>query len=389
MDYNKGLVPEGLEERNDGKALRRRIEICNGRNTVKSVASTASRPTSSGRYYRLFIAILLASTLLSTWLGIAVVMAARAQRWRAMASGGGSGGGPLGLPPISEVGRMLNPIEWLNPAPAWPVPGRLNLLVLGVDRRPDEQDIPVRSDGIMLIGLDPISNTISVLSIPRDLYVPIPGLEERGISQSRINTACFYGDYYHLGGCGELAKGTVAYNFGVPVHRYILLDFNGFKRIIDLVGGIDVDVPRTIVDNAYPTDDYRTERLVIPAGRLHMDGELALKYVRTRHADSDFGRLKRQQQVLMALRAKVLSLQALPQIPEILRTLGDSVQTDLTIPEMLAIAQFARGVPEERIRLLAVEPSMVRPWQTPNGAAVLIPNRQALATLIEAFNWER
>ncbi len=356
---------------------------------MRSIASTSPRPASSGRYYRLFVAVLLASTLLSTWLGIAVVMAARAQRWRAMAGGGGSGGGPLGLPPISEVGRMLNPIEWLNPAPAWPVPGRLNLLVLGVDRRPEEKEIPVRSDGIMLIGLDPISNTISVLSIPRDLYVPIPGLEERGISQSRINTACFYGDYYQLGGCGELAKRTVAYNFGVPVHRYILLDFNGFKRIIDLVGGVDVDVPRTIVDNAYPTDDYRTERLVIPAGRIHMDGDLALKYVRTRHADSDFGRLKRQQQVLMALRAKVLSLQALPQIPEILRTLGDSVQTDLTLQEMLAIAQFARGVPEERIRLLTVEPSMVRSWQTPNGAAVLIPNRQALAMLIEAFNWER
>jgi LCP family protein required for cell wall assembly len=356
---------------------------------VKPVASISRQPASTGRYYRLFIAVLLASTLLSTWLGIAVVMAARAQRWRAMAGAGGSGDGPLGLPPISEVGRMLNPIEWLNPAPAWPVPGRLNLLVLGVDRRPDEQDVPVRSDGIMLVSLDPISNTISVLSIPRDLYVPIPGLEARGISQSRINTACFYGDHYRLGGCGELSKQTVAYNFGVPVHRHILLDFNGFKRIIDLVGGIEVDVPRTIVDNAYPTDDYRTERLVIPAGRVHMDGELALKYVRTRHADSDFGRLKRQQQVLMALRAKALSLQTLPQIPEILQTLEGSVQTDLTIPEALAIAQFARGVPEERIRLLTVEPSMVRSWQTPEGAAVLIPNRQALAALMEAFHWER
>ena len=356
---------------------------------MKPVASISRQLASTGRYYRLFIAVLLASTLLSTWLGIAVVMAARAQRWRAMAGAGGSGDGPLGLPPISEVGRMLNPIEWLNPAPAWPVPGRLNLLVLGVDRRPDEQDVPVRSDGIMLVSLDPISNTISVLSIPRDLYVPIPGLEARGISQSRINTACFYGDHYRLGGCGELSKQTVAYNFGVPVHRHILLDFNGFKRIIDLVGGIEVDVPRTIVDNAYPTDDYRTERLVIPAGRVHMDGELALKYVRTRHADSDFGRLKRQQQVLMALRAKALSLQTLPQIPEILQTLEGSVQTDLTIPEALAIAQFARGVPEERIRLLTVEPSMVRSWQTPEGAAVLIPNRQALAALMEAFHWER
>ncbi|MER3399710.1 MAG: transcriptional regulator [Thermoflexus sp.] len=352
-------------------------------------ASPPARPASSGRYYRLFAVILLASTMLSVWLGIAVVMAARAQRWRAMAGMGAPGSGPLGLPPLPEVGRMLNPIEWLSPAPVWPVPGRLNVLILGVDRRPEEREVPVRSDAIMLIGLDPISQTISVLSIPRDLYVPIPGLEERGISQSRINTACFYGDYYHLGGCGELAKQTVAYNFGLPVHRYVILDFNGFKRIIDLVGGIEVEVPRTIVDNAYPTDDYRTERLVIPAGRIHMDGDLALKYVRTRHADSDFGRLKRQQQVLMALRAKVLSLRGLPQIPEILRTLGDSVQTDLSVPEMLAIAQFARGVLEDRIRLLAVEPSMVRPWQTPGGAAVLIPDRRALADVVKAFQWER
>ncbi len=372
-----------------GQPLLALRETQEAKRTLAQTASAPTRPAPAGRYYRLFLVILVASTLLSTWLGIAVVMAARAQRWRTMAGGNASHGGTLGLPPISEVGRMLNPIEWLNPAPAWPVPGRLNILVLGVDRRPDEKEVPVRSDGIMLIGLDPISNTISVLSIPRDLYVPIPGLEAYGISQSRINTACFYGDYYHLGGCGELSRRTVAYNFGVPVHRYIILDFNGFKRIIDLVGGVDVDVPHTIVDNAYPTDDYRTERLVIPAGRIHMDGELALKYVRTRHADSDFGRLKRQQQVLMALRAKVISLQALPQIPEILRTMGDSVQTNLTVPEMLAIAQFARGVPEERIRLLTVEPSMVRSWQTPGGAAVLIPDRQALAALMEAFNWQR
>ena len=107
----------------------------------------------------------------------------------------------------------------------------------------------------------------------------------------------------------------MTYNLGVPVQRYAVIDFEGFKRIVDAAGGVDVDVPHEIIDYEYPTPDYGIEMLQIPAGRVHMDGELALKYVRTRHGDSDFGRLQRQQQVMLAIRDKAVSIGSINRVP--------------------------------------------------------------------------
>jgi LCP family protein required for cell wall assembly len=212
---------------------------------------------------------------------------------------------------------------------AWPIPndGRLTLLLMGVDRRAQPGDIPARSDAITLITIDPASKTAAMLSIPRDLYVPIAGLDR----VDRINTAYFFGDAQRLpGGGAQTARDTIALNLGIPIDRHFIINFEGFKQAIDALGGIDVDVPATIVDDQYPRDDFGVERLVIPAGLTHMDGELALKYVRTRHADSDLGRLRRQQQVMLAVRDKALSLGALSHLPELVAAVDQSYQTDLS-----------------------------------------------------------
>jgi polyisoprenyl-teichoic acid--peptidoglycan teichoic acid transferase len=257
---------------------------------------------------------------------------------------------------------------------------RVNILLLGIDRR-DNDPGPWRTDTMMIVSIDPISKTATLLSIPRDLWVPIPdyGL---GVTEDRINAAHAYGDAYkYPGGGPALAKKTVQYNLGIPIHYYVRVDFRGFEKIIDTIGGIDVDVPKDIVDNEYPTSDYGTERLYIPAGRQHMNGTLALKYARTRHADNDFQRARRQQQVILAVRDKVLSLNIpLSRIPQLVSTLGESVQTDMTLDEIMVIAQATRDVKEVKQGL--IDETMTVSWTTPGGAMVQVPQRDKIRELV-------
>ncbi len=256
---------------------------------------------------------------------------------------------------------------------------RVNILFLGIDRR-DNDPGPWRTDTMILFSLDPVSKTVSMLSMPRDLWVTLPGYN----LNERINAAYVYGEKYgYPGGGPEYAKRTVQYNLGIPVHYYVCIDFEGFIKIIDAIGGIDIDVPREIIDYNYPTPDYGTMRLYIPAGRQHMDGDLALKYARTRHDSSDIDRARRQQQVIRAVRDKVLSLNfPLARIPEQLRILGDSVQTDMGIEELIAIGQAAREVPEDGIKSGVIDETMVISWKTPEGWDVLVPRPDRIRALV-------
>ena len=151
------------------------------------------------------------------------------------------------------------------------------------------------------------------------------------------------------------------------------------------MGGVDIDVPREIVDNAYPTPDYRTEQLVIPAGRIHMDGDLALKYVRTRHQDSDLGRLQRQQQVMLAIRDKALSIGSIDKVPEVLNAVGDSLATDLTLPEILSLAKKWGQIPRENIHTYRIDETMIQPYVTPQGGQVLLPDWEKIAKIAAQF----
>ena len=216
---------------------------------------------------------------------------------------------------ISTIGQVAQVIM-TNDSEVWPAPdnGRVTILLMGIDARDKLQEGASRTDVLTLVTIDPISKTAAMLSIPRDLYVPLPGYNE----SQRINTAYYWGEVNDLPGGGPgFAEKTITDNFGVPVQRYAVIDFEGFKQIVDAVDGVEIDVPQEIVDYAYPTPDYGTEVLQIPAGRIHMDGELALKYVRTRHGDSDFGRLQRQQQVMLAIRDKALSIGSIDKVPEV------------------------------------------------------------------------
>src|SRR5690606_40053817 len=171
----------------------------------------------------------------------------------------------------------------------------------GGDRRPDEPPEFFRTDVMMLISLDRANERIGVLSIPRDLWVTIPGYRN-----DRINTAYASGQYYGQG--GELAMQTVAYNFGVQVDAYITFDFEAFIALIDVIDGIDVVVEQPIADPLYPDMTYGYDPFYLDAGPQHLDGETALRSVR-RRPNSDGGeRTRRQPRARAAAAARVGAL---------------------------------------------------------------------------------
>lgn len=295
-------------------------------------------------------------------------------------------GGDLALDqdgaPVVPTLELGQPTPTLIPTnEPWQGNERITILVMGIDRRPGESFIS-RTDSMMLVSLDPTNDTAAILSIPRDLYVLIPGY-----GRDRINTAFVYGSAGDnpLGGAA-LAMQTVEYNLGVKVNHYALVDFGAVIRTVDTLGGIDVNVPRDISDPTYPDMNYGFDPLFIPAGWQHMDGQLALKYARTRHADNDFGRAQRQQQVLLAVRDKAIGL-GLPSLisraPTLYQQLEQGIRTDLSLDQMVKLATAVNDVPRENIRSEVIDYRYVTNFRTENGAQVLILLNEQTAPLIQ------
>lgn len=273
-----------------------------------------------------------------------------------------------------------------NPAslPEWSGVERVNILLLGIDER-EVEDGPWRTDTMILLSVDPATRSAGMLSIPRDVWVPIPGYDVEG----KINTAHFIGDAEgYPGGGPALAMATVQYNFGIPVQYYVRLNFSAFERLIDLIGGIDVYVEQVIDDPQYPDSGFGYEPLHIDAGWQHMDGRLALKYARTRHTEfGDFDRARRQQQVILAVRDEVTQgdtlVKLITQAGPLLETLGDSVQTNLTLDQLVRLANLGSKIDLENIQSLVIDPSMTLSYLAPTDPPqyVLIPIREEVRKL--------
>lgn len=291
-------------------------------------------------------------------------------------------GSPFTLPGAAA------PIDTGQSAPAAVLPGqspvtvnplqRVNVLLLGVDARPGETG-PTRTDTMIVVSLDPATKSVAMLSIPRDLWVPIPGFGE-----DRINDAYFVGDWKkYPGGGPALAKRTIQYNFGIPIDYYVTINFVGFRQVVDAVGGVTIDVPKDINDPSYPDDTYGYRPLFIAKGVHHFNGDEALEYARTRHQDSDFGRMQRQQQVLKAIRDQALSLNIIPRLPSLWAAREGLVQTDLTLDKIVAYAQMSKDIKPENIRSGVIDQSMALGITTPSGAMVLWPDRERIRALID------
>jgi hypothetical protein len=179
---------------------------------------------------------------------------------------------------------------------------------------------------------------------------------------------------------------TVQYNLGVPVHFYVRVDFTGFRRIVDTLGGIDVDVPQIINDPKYPDENYGYDPFYIEAGAQHLDGNTALKYARTRATlGADFDRARRQQQVLIAIREKALAIGAVPKIPELWATMADTVQTDLQLVDILELAKLSDEIGGDDIQSAVLDHTMTVNYKTDTGAQVLLPVREKIRPVIDAM----
>ena len=251
---------------------------------------------------------------------------------------------------------------------------RFTLLLVGLDRRqPSEQS---RSDVIMLLSIERRTRSLSLLSIPRDLWVNIPNY-----GWYRINAAYFFGEVYEANG-PELARKTVESVFGVPVHAVAAVDFTGFTALVNAFGGVDVTVAKTLVDNLYPTLDYGYTRIVIPAGPQHMDGETALIYARTRHPDNDFKRMGRQQNLITSARTGFFSDEMIVMFPLLLERFNEIIETDLTVAEQLILLRDLYLLSDVPINARVIEPPLVYNYVTEGGAQVLLPNWELVRPLV-------
>ena len=219
--------------------------------------------------------------------------------------------------------------------------GRINILLLG--RAGEKYPGRNLTDTVMVASIDTQDKRIGFLSLPRDLYVEIP---KTGLS-TKLNSLYQYG--LDSGQGIDPLESAITDITGLSIDYFIALDFDGFEKIVDTVGGVSIDAERDYLDTRYPGKNYSYETFQLSKGWHTLDGATALKYVRERHADplGDFGRAKRQQETIQAIREKVFSISTFLSpitIGKLLDTLGDSVKTDITIPEIGSFAELAKTI---------------------------------------------
>jgi LCP family protein required for cell wall assembly len=274
-------------------------------------------------------------------------------------------------------------------------PGAINVLLLGIDARPGEK--LGRTDTIIIVSVNPAQQYVTMLSLPRDLWVYIPGVNRF----DRINTADILGSRYGLGQRVDLLAETIRYNLGIPVSYYAIVNFNGVRDIIDRVGGIEVLAPCPLYDvfpdlppgqNDIITDTVQlasvpTGTIDIPTPGLYtLDGKHALWYARSRYSTSDFDRARRQQNVLRAVWAKIKAQGLVTQLPSLWNELNSLVITNLTLNDVIYLAAFGLQLDDTALKQRAVNGAVLESFTSETGAAVLriLPDRVPLV-IHEAF----
>lgn len=269
---------------------------------------------------------------------------------------------------------------------------RINILLLGSDT--DQKFGSAAADGStiylaqtdIVVSIDPQTKSVTMLSIPRDFYINIPGY-----GMGKLDEAFMHGYSYGQGGFDgavALSRLTIYQDFGIPINYYAWVGLDGFVKVINTVGGVDVDVLHPITDDAYPDDVgnntgdiYAYKRLYIPPGPQHLDGATALEYVRSRHADlvGDFGRSARQQQVLSALKTKLDNSDIIGQLSQLASDLDGWVKTDMQLPDVLKLMNFARSIDTNAVQHVVLEPPYSSSTTLPSGESIVQPNCAAIA----------
>jgi len=263
--------------------------------------------------------------------------------------------------------------------PQYSVPsGTTNILLLGSDAPVGDSGVK-RTDTMIIVSINRESSTASMISLPRDLFVYIPGG-----TMSRLNSAIT------LGGV-NLLKQTILYNFGVPIHYYAQIDFDGFEDVVDSVGGVGVAVTCPFKDwkikspELDPEDEDNWYVHELEPGIYEMDGETALWYARSRLMSDDFDRGRRQQQLLRGLLNQGVKLDLVSQAPVLWNSYKDAIETDMDIGRMLQIASLAPGIRENGIQNLYLL-GKTEPWIVPEtNAQVQLPVWEGPGKMQETF----
>ena len=244
--------------------------------------------------------------------------------------------------------------------------GRTNVLILGLDSRDPGSDV-ARSDTIILTTFVPRQPYLGMLSIPRDLWVTIPD-----VGENRINTAHFFAEAESPGSGPAAAMETVRQNFGVDVDYYVRFRFDTFLEVVDLIGGVDVELPQAM--SGYP------------AGTHHMNSEEALAFVRDRAGSDDFYRMQRAQIFIKSLWRQMLAPDSLRQLPQIFPLILETVDTDLPLRKWPLLAVTLLRVGPDGVDARVISREMTFPFTTESGAQVLAPNWEAInPVLLEMF----
>ena len=253
-----------------------------------------------------------------------------------------------------------------------------NILLIGTDQR--DLEVAGRTDTIMVLAIDAANNRAALISFPRDLYLPIPG-----IGYSRINTAYAYGEELRAGGGLPLLMSTIERNFGIPIERYVRIDFSGFQDVIDALGGVDVVVDCPLYDELI----YRYfQTYTLEPGTYRMNGEQALYYARSRKTTSDFDRARRQQRVMLAVRSRILDGNLLPRIPALWLAMRDIVDTNMGPADIADLAKLGASLQGKDLFGMVIRYPLVTDWTTPQGGMVQLPDLPAINAALDRV-WER
>lgn len=269
-----------------------------------------------------------------------------------------------------------------TPPPLLKAPNTMTFLLLGSDLRPGSS---YRTDTLVIAIVRPHEGQVALVSIPRDLWVNIPE-----VGMNRINTAYQSGEIYRYPGGGPgLLKETIRQNLGLQIDHIAMVDFDSFRRIVDTLGGIDVPVACSytdwrLIDPSYnPYDENNWTLFTTGQGLIHMDGDYALWYARSRSKSNDFDRGRRQQEVLRAIYSQALRTDTISRIPQLYSDFSASIQTDLGLGDLLQLSPLALSLTNADIRSYYIAGDLVTPWITPGGAYVLLPNSILIQDMLQ------
>jgi len=295
----------------------------------------------------------------------------------------------LSLPPVGTA------LPSTSPVPAWNHTERLNILLLGVDQR--QGDSTFNTDTMIVVSIDPVTKNVAMFSLPRDtVNVPLPAAAQgvfgsvyRGKINSLWTNARNRPDAFPGTGNARgfnALKETLGTLYHLNIQYYVMVNFQGFRQVVDTLGGVTIDVQNPVVDDKYPGDNGTDLRVYIPAGPQHMTGAQALVYARSRHGSNDFDRASRQQRMILSIREQTSPQAVLNNLQALLTTLKTSFKTDIPLDQLPALVQLSSQVNTANIRSYVFSPPRFGTEGYPGGNYSIFPNVALIrSTVLNAF----